>query len=174
MPFLRRRGLQGRGGTQGAEAAVTVQGGWRCRAGSNLPLVEDATRFAAPLSDFIYRRSISDRTMPIGKAKHRFWDRAPPSAQRAEGDRDRRTALRRLRSRSGGLWGFLRGCKGGDSEPLPRPLKGLFPFVKGNSCTRSIANSSVPSPQPFYPESPTCEASLTFFTGEAFLTGLCQ
>ena len=64
--------------------------------------------------------------MPIGKAKHRFWDRAPHSAQRAEGDRDRRTALRRLRSRSGGLWGFLRGCKGGDSEPLPRPLKGLF------------------------------------------------
>ena len=49
-----------------------------------------------------------------------------PSAQRAEGDRDRRTGVRRLSTRSGGLWGFLRGCKGGDSEPLPHPLKGLF------------------------------------------------
>ena len=91
---------------------------------------------------FLYRygrRSISDRAMPIGKAKHRFWDRAPRSAQRAEGDRHRRTALRRLRSRSGGLWGFLRGCKGGDSEPLPRPLKALLPFVKGISCTRNIS-----------------------------------
>ena len=66
--------------------------------------------------------------MPIGKAKHRFWDRAPRSAQRAERDRHRRTGVRRLSTRSGGLWGFLRGCKGGDSEPLPRPLKGLFPF----------------------------------------------
>ena len=80
------------------------------------------------ISDFIFRRSISDRAMPIGKAKHRFWDRATPSAQRAEGDRDRRTGVRRLSTRSGGLWGFLRGCKGGDPEPLPRPLKGLFPF----------------------------------------------
>ena len=80
------------------------------------------------ISDFIFRRSISDRAMPIGKAKPKFFNRAPHSAQRAEGDRDRRTALRRLRSRSGGLWGFLRGCKGGDPEPLPRPLKGPFPF----------------------------------------------
>ena len=119
-------------------------------------------------------RSTSISFVPLQHAQPKFFNRAPPSAQRAEGDRDRRTALRRLRSRSGGLWGFLRGCKGGDPEPLPRPLKVLFPFVKGNSCTRSIANSSVPSPQPFYPESPTCEASLTFFTGEAFLTGLCQ
>ena len=96
------------------------------------------------IANLFYRRSISDRAMPIGKAKPKFFNRAPHSAQRAEGDRDRRTGVRRLSTRSGGLWGFLRGCKGGDPEPLPRPLKGLFPFVKGDSCTRSIANNSVP------------------------------
>ena len=119
-------------------------------------------------------RSIANSSTPICHAKHKSFDRPAASAQRADAVLPYPTGVRRLSTRSGGLWGFLRGCKGGDPEPLPRPLKGLFPFVKGNSCTRSIANSSVPSPQPFYPESPTCEASLTFFTGEAFLTGLCQ
>ena len=134
---LRRRG--------GSIKRFVLRVTYRCRAVGNASRAEkNKTHFS-----FFYRRSISGRAMPIGKAKHRFWDRAPPSAQRAVGDRDRRTGVRRLSTRSGGLWGFLRGCKGGDPEPLPRPLKGLFPFVKGISCTRSLANSSAPIRSPF-------------------------
>ena len=70
--------------------------------------------------------------MPNSQAKHRFPYKPAASAQRADAVLPYPTGVRRLSTRLGGLWGFLRGCKGGDSEPLPRPLKGSFSLsVKG-------------------------------------------
>ena len=88
--------------------------------------------------------------MPNLQAKHKFPYKPAASAQRADAVLPYPAGVRRLSTRLGGLWGFLRGCKGGDSEPLPRPLKGSFPLSqKAYSCTRSNAVSSVQNPANF-------------------------